>query len=148
MRKIFVFLFITIFLVNLSFSQDFTVKKESIYTPEQTVEKLELMLEGAGFKVFTVINHKKAAENVGMRLPFSSVIVFGKPLVGTKFIQENPLAALELPLKILVFREKGKTYVAYKSPFYIERTYHLERFHRVFKKLNKKLESITDKLSN
>ena len=137
-----------IFLIfTFSYGEEFVVKKESIYPPEKTVKKIVNLLEKEGFKIFTIINHKKAAEKVGMNMNFSSVIVFGKPEVGTKLMKKNPTVALELPLKILVYKHKGRTYIAYKSPFFIEKIYKLNSFHRLFIKLNKKLEKITEKIS-
>jgi len=72
-------------------------------------------------QLFTIVNHKANARNVGMKMPASQLIIFGNPKAGTKLMKLDPTIAVELPLKLLIYRENGATYALYKKPsFYPE----------------------------
>ena len=46
----------------------------------------------------------------------TKVVVFGSPQAGTPVMQASPLAALDLPLKVLVWADGDQTRVSYTSP--------------------------------
>ena len=75
---------------------------------EETVAALQKTLNSKGISVFATIEHHKAAEAVGESMSPATVLIVGNPKVGTALMQENPLLAIELPLKILIY-EEGKT---------------------------------------
>ncbi len=145
MKKLFFLIFLT-FLYSQTFAYEFVIK-ESRFNGETTVNKIVKILKNKGLKIFTIIDHQKAAEEYGLKMPFEKVIIFGNPKVGTKFMLENPVVGIELPLKILVYSRKGKTYLVYKSPMEIEKEYKLQRYHKFFIKLGKGLKKITDMVS-
>jgi uncharacterized protein (DUF302 family) len=68
-----------------------------------TVARLESLAEGKGMKVFAVIDHSGEAGQVGLELRDTKVVVFGSPQAGTPVMAAAPLAALDLPLKVLVW---------------------------------------------
>ena len=43
-------------------------------------------------------------------------MIFGSPAAGTPVMAASPLAALDLPLKVLVWDDGGQTSVTYYSP--------------------------------
>jgi uncharacterized protein (DUF302 family) len=53
--------------------------------------------------VFAMIDHSGEAENVGLHLRDTKLVIFGSPAAGTPVIRATPLAALDLPLKVLVW---------------------------------------------
>ena len=67
-------------------------------------------------KLFTVIDHSGEARANGLELRDTKVVIFGSPQAGTPVMQAVPLAALDLPLKILVWAEGQQTKVSYTSP--------------------------------
>ena len=75
---------------------------------EETVAALQKTLNSKGITIFATIEHHKAAEAVGENMSPATVLIVGNPKVGTALMQENPLLAIELPLKILIY-EKEKT---------------------------------------
>ena len=75
---------------------------------EETVVALQKTLNSKGITIFATIEHHKAAEAVGESMSPATVLIVGNPKVGTALMQENPLLAIELPLKILIY-EEGKT---------------------------------------
>ena len=42
--------------------------------------------------------------------------MFGSPVAGTPLMQNDPLLALDLPLKVLVWEDDGKTRLDYDPP--------------------------------
>ncbi len=123
------------------------IVKESRFSGEETVNMIKTIIKNKGLKIFKVIDHQKEAKNVGLKLQFETLIIFGNPKVGTKFMQENPLVGLELPLKILVFEKNQKTFIAYKDPKYMIDTYKLEKYKGILNKISKNLNKLTNKFS-
>ena len=82
----------------------------------ETMERLTAAVEEAGATIFTTVDHGAGAAGVDMDLPDSQLLIFGNPMLGTPVMQEDPLAGLELPLKMLVYGDgDGQTWVAYKQ---------------------------------
>lgn len=77
-----------------------------------TVARLQAAMANAGSTVFAVIDQAAAAQTVGLTLRPTTLIVFGNPRGGTPLMDAQPLAALVLPLKMLVW-DDGGTKIAY-----------------------------------
>ena len=96
----------------------------SKHSAEQTIERFEAAIKansGQGWMVFTEINHSAAATQEGLRLPPTTVIVFGNPRLGTPVMQETPTLAIDLPLKALVWQDdQGKVWLSYNSGEYVQ----------------------------
>ena len=69
-----------------------------------------------GIKLFAVIDHSGEAQAVGLELRDTKVVIFGSPKAGTPVMQAAPLAALDLPLKVLVWDDGGQTKLTYTPP--------------------------------
>jgi uncharacterized protein (DUF302 family) len=84
-----------------------------------------------GFMVFNVIDHSGVAERAGVQMPDSKLVMFGKPTVGAEVMLAAPLAALDIPLKVLVWEDrKGSVSVSYNSPGFLAERHHLEGARR------------------
>jgi len=82
-----------------------------------TVDRLLDLLTAKGQKVFVVIDQRAEAREVGLDLRETTLVVFGNPAVGTGVMDAAPLAALDLPLKVLVWSGgDGVTQVSYTDP--------------------------------
>jgi uncharacterized protein (DUF302 family) len=82
-----------------------------------TMDALQAAVEGAGATVFARVNHAGGAERVGMDLAASQLLIFGNPKLGTPAMQDDPLAGLFLPLKVLVYEDAGgRVWLAYEDP--------------------------------
>jgi len=81
-----------------------------------TVSRLEAMLAAKGLKQFAVIDHSGEAHAAGLELRDTKVVIFGSPVAGTPVMQAVPLAALDLPLKVLVYADGDVTKVVYTAP--------------------------------
>ena len=92
------------------------VVKESPWPVEGTVERFTSLIESKGLKVFAVVDHSGEARANGLELRDTRVVIFGSPVAGTPVMEAAPLAALDLPLKVLVWDDGGQTWLAYLSP--------------------------------
>ena len=54
-------------------------------------------------KTFAVIDQAAEARQAGQRLRDTVLVLFGSPAAGTPVMAASPLAALDLPLKVLVW---------------------------------------------
>ena len=90
-----------------------------------TVSRLTGILSAKGMKVFAVIDQSAEASQVGMRLRETTLVMFGNPAAGTPVMMAAPLAALDLPLKVLVWDDAGQTKVSYVAPAALGARYQL-----------------------
>ena len=140
--KLLIFIFVWIGFLNANN----LVVKTSSFSVNQTVKNIEQIIGSKkGLGVFTVINHQKAAKKAGLTMKNTQVIIFGNPKVGTLLMKQNPLSALELPLKILVFEDKeNKTKVVYQDIKDWSSEYGLRKM-KFIEKISNVLNKITNK---
>ena len=97
------------------------VQVASHYSVDETVQRLESVLAQKGLQVFAVIDHSGEAAKVGLKMRPTKVVIFGSPKGGTPLMLAAPTLAIDLPLKALVAEdEKGKVWVSYNSPEYLQ----------------------------
>ncbi|CAM3794920.1 DUF302 domain-containing protein [Bordetella flabilis] len=88
------------------------MRVQSAYSFPETLSRLRTALEGKGLTIFTTIDHRAAAQSVGLDMPPTTVLIYGNPRGGTPLMVAAPDFALELPLRVLVREDgDGKTYV-------------------------------------
>jgi uncharacterized protein (DUF302 family) len=95
---------------------DELVTKPSLWSVTDTVRRLTDLVAANGLTVFAVIDHQAGARSVGLDLPETTVVIFGSPTAGTPVMAAAPLAALDLPLKVLVWADGDQTRLAYTPP--------------------------------
>jgi uncharacterized protein (DUF302 family) len=101
------------------------VTKISSGSVEETVSRLTAVLDEREIKLFAIIDHSGAAEAAGLELRDTKVVIFGSPIAGTPIMQASPLAALDLPLKVLVWDDGEHTQLNYLEPAELIRRYGL-----------------------
>ena len=93
------------------------VTKTSPRPAGDTVARLMELLTSKRIKVFAVIDQQAEARAVGLELRETTLVIFGNPAAGTGVMVASPLAALDLPLKVLVWAEPDRgTFVSYTAP--------------------------------
>jgi uncharacterized protein (DUF302 family)/uncharacterized membrane protein YidH (DUF202 family) len=97
------------------------VNKASNHSLNQTVENLKGILQAKGVTLFAVVDHSGEAEKAGLKMPPTKLLIFGNPKGGTPVMVAAPSAAIDLPLKILVWEDaEGKVWASYNSPAYLQ----------------------------
>ena len=85
-----------------------------------TVERLSTLIGAAGATLFGVIDQSCEAEQVGLALRDTKLLIFGNPVAGTPLMVASPLSALDLPLKILVWQDDdGAVWMSYLDPAWL-----------------------------
>jgi uncharacterized protein (DUF302 family) len=94
---------------------------------QTTLGRLTAALEARGATVFAVIDHAAGAESAGLPLGPTTVVVFGDPRAGTPLMQARQSVGIDLPLKMLVWRDgAGSTQLSYNDPAWIARRHGLD----------------------
>jgi len=119
--------------------------KESHCSFEKTVENIRHIVKGKGLHVFAVINHSGNAKAVGMKLNQSKMIIFGNAKLGTALMQQDMTVGLDLPLRILVFRDSdAKVKMAYRDGSWLAGK-HILHAKKKIAKINNAMDKITTK---
>lgn len=99
-------------------------------TVTQKVDNVVKQLDGSisSFNIVATLDHHRMAAEVGVYTPPSTATIFSDKKVNTAIIQENQLAGLDLPFKILSFTEADTTEVkvAYTSSVFIQKRHNLD----------------------
>jgi uncharacterized protein (DUF302 family) len=90
-----------------------------------TVSRLADMIATKGMKLFAVIDQSAEAARVGLQLRDTTLVIFGSPTAGTPVMEASPLAALDLPLKVLIWDDDGQAKVSYTAPTWLAARYQL-----------------------
>ncbi len=101
------------------------VTKLSPWSVADTVARLSAVIAARGMKLFTVIDQSGEAQAAGLGLRDTKLVIFGSPQAGTPIMVAAPLAALDLPLKVLVWDDGCQTKVSYTAPSELAARYQL-----------------------
>jgi uncharacterized protein (DUF302 family) len=92
------------------------VIKRSTSSYSETTQRLLREIERRGLRLFAQVDHAAAAHEVGLDLNDEQVLIFGDPRGGTPLMQDDPQIGIELPLRILVWRDDTGTVLGYRDP--------------------------------
>jgi uncharacterized protein (DUF302 family) len=95
----------------------------SAHSFDATVARLEELLRAKGITLFAVVDHSGEAQKVGLPLPPTKLLVFGKAEAGTPLMQAARRSAIDLPLKALVWQDdRGQVWISTNAvPYLLER---------------------------
>jgi uncharacterized protein (DUF302 family) len=99
--------------------------KDSPWSVTETVLRLTAAIAAKNLKEFALVDHSGEAEANGLQLRDTKVVIFGSPIAGTPVMQAAPFAALDLPLKVLIYDDGGQTKLCYTAPEALARRYGL-----------------------
>lgn len=129
MRVIVVFFTIILLLTGLSACE----KSEPLTTaryqaPDQLFERVKRNVHGAAnLEQIQEIDHSRLGGQAGSTMPPARVLIFSNRKLETVLIQNNPLTALDLPLRILAYEStpNGESKVIFNSFDYLRSRYDL-----------------------
>src|SRR6266852_890900 len=102
-------------------SENGVVRIPGNHPVDETVAKLQVILQAKGVKLFVVVDHSGEAASAGLKMPNTKLLIFGNPKAGTPLMLASPSVALDLPLKILVAEDAaGKVWISYNAPAYLQ----------------------------
>jgi uncharacterized protein (DUF302 family) len=119
----------------LSMSPKGITIRSSRWSVKETMDRLVVILEEHKATVYARINQQSEVHNAGKEIPALEFVLFGNPKAGGLIMAENPIAALDLPLKIIVWEDVEKSvWLAYNTAAYLEERYALP--HDVMQPVN------------
>jgi len=138
------YLLVLILLSSSVFANEIIIKS-SKHSVNETINKIKTIVKKKGLGVFAIINHRGNAKSVGLTMRESKVIIFGNPKLGTEVMQENILAALDLPIRILVYEDvDGSVKIAYRDASWLKSLHGLKN-NKTVAMIDHGLDKLTDK---
>jgi len=99
-------------------------------------------IERRGLTVFACIDHAAGARAAGLELADEEVVLFGSPQSGTPLMQDDRRIGIELPLKMLLWREGGDVLLGYNDPRELTETYRVTGHHATLEQMASLLEAL------
>jgi|SRR5215203_4483662 uncharacterized protein (DUF302 family) len=88
----------------------------------ETLRRLREAVRGKGLDVFALIDHSGAARRIGLVMQEAKLLLFSSLKAGTPLMVTSPLLVLNLPLKILIWRNRdSEVLVSYNATSYLPR---------------------------
>ena len=99
---------------------DGLVQTQSPVSVQETMDRLEQLVETRDLTVFARIDHAAGAAKVGQTLRPTQLLIFGNPRGGTPFMQCAQSTGIDLPRKALVWADdEGQVWIGYNDPAFI-----------------------------
>jgi uncharacterized protein (DUF302 family) len=122
------------------------ITKPSRHSVPETMDRLVTVVQSKGMTVFDRIDHAAAAQKAGLSMRTSQLLIFGIPRGGTPLMVAAPTAAIELPLKALVWEDAdGKVWLSYNSMAWIQERHAIQGKDEAIAGMEKALDAITGK---
>jgi len=94
----------------------------SKYSVDETLRRLEELLQQKGLTTFAKVDHSGEAAKVGLEMRPTKLLIFGSPKAGTPLMQASPSLAIDLPLKALFWQDAdSNVWLTYNDPTYLMR---------------------------
>jgi uncharacterized protein (DUF302 family) len=93
---------------------DGIVRLKSANSFDETVARIKADIQAKGIRFFDQIDQAGLGKQADLALGHSTLLIFGNPPLGVQFLQSNPYAGLDWPVRMLVVEEKdGSVWVAW-----------------------------------
>ena len=93
---------------------------QSSHGPAETMDRLVAEIKAKGLTVFARIDHAAGANEVGLPLRPTELVIFGNAKGGTPLMQVSQAIGIDLPLKALAWEDAaGKVWLAYNDPAWL-----------------------------
>jgi len=96
------------------------------YSVAESTEQIKKSLADKGFTVFSDIDHQENAKGADLKMPSSRVLIFGNPVAGTKLMQKDISVSLDLPMRLAIVDDGGKTLLIHQTMEDFVANYQLE----------------------
>ena len=107
-------------------SADGLIVVQSSHGPAETMDRLVAEIKAKGLTVFARIDHASGAQEVGLPLRPTELVIFGNAKGGTPLMQSNQEIGQDLPLKALVWQDAtDNTWISYNDPAWLAKRHGL-----------------------
>ena len=105
---------------------DGVIKQRSDYAFDETIVRIKADIAAKGIRFFDEIDQTKLGESAQLPLNRSTLLLFGNPPLGVQFLQSNPVAGLDWPVRMLVTQDDdGTVWVSWTDFNFIANRYQL-----------------------
>ena len=102
------------------------IRQRSDYGFDETVTRLKADIAKKGIRFFDEIDHAKLGAGADLPINRSTLLLFGNPPLGVQFLQSNPLAGLDWPVRMLVTQDdNGTVWVSWTDFRFVASRYQL-----------------------
>jgi uncharacterized protein (DUF302 family) len=113
---------------------DGVLRLRSNHDVAETVARVKSAVAAKGVRFFDAIDQQALGKDAGLTTRGSTLVLFGNPPLGVQFLQANPYAGLDWPVRMLVVEEAdGSVWLAWTDFAYIARRYHITNRAAQFK---------------
>jgi uncharacterized protein (DUF302 family) len=113
----------------------------------ETVRALVEGIERRGLTVFARIDHAAAAHEVGLELEDEQVVLFGNPRAGTPLMVSDRRIGIELPMRMLVWRDGDQVLLGYRDPRKLSGAYDVAGHQETLAQMARLLEGLVAEAS-
>ncbi len=121
-------------------------RKKSHHSVTVTMDRLENILKKKGISVALRWKHSDKANEVGVKLRDTEILIFGNPKMGSPLMMSNQEIGIDLPMKALAYEdEKGQVWLVYNKASYLKKRHGIKDKNLVFEKMAGALDKMTTK---
>lgn len=103
------------------------IKQRAIQSVMATIDKLQELVVMNGGTIYARINQQDELKKNGIAIPPLEFLLFGNPSIGGSMMLENPIVALDLPLKVIAWEDgQQQVWVAYNDNSYLQERHGLK----------------------
>ena len=100
--------------------------QRSDYAFDETVQRLKTDIAAKGIRFFDEIDHAELGRGAKLPINRSTLLLFGNPPLGVQFLQSNPVAGLDWPVRMLVTQDDdGSVWISWTDFRFIANRYAL-----------------------
>jgi uncharacterized protein (DUF302 family) len=106
---------------------DGVIKQRSDYGFDETIVRIKADIAAKGIRFFDEIDQTKLGESAKLSINRSTLLLFGNPPLGVQFLQSNPVAGLDWPVRMLVTQDDdGTVWVSWTDFRFVANRYQLK----------------------
>lgn len=103
------------------------VRQKSDYAFDETVTRLKADIAAKGIRFFDEIDHARLGAGANLPINRSTLLLFGNPPLGVQFLQANPVAGLDWPVRMLVTQDDdGSVWISWTDFNFVAGRYQIQ----------------------
>ena len=119
---------------------------KSPHNINETLGRLLKVLVDHDMTIFSIIDHSGGAAQVGLTMPETKLIIFGNPRAGTDLMLADPDFSIDLPLKIVLRKNKDNTEVLYQTVTELAMHYNTNKLNDSIRNMDKTIENMIEQI--
>jgi uncharacterized protein (DUF302 family) len=102
------------------------IRQRSDFAFDDTVDRIKADIAKKGIRFFDEIDHTQLGASADLPINRSTLLLFGNPPLGVQFLQANPVAGLDWPVRMLVTQDDdGAVWVSWSDFRFVASRYQL-----------------------